>query len=327
VKRREFITLLGGTAATLPIAARAQQPAMPVIGFLHAGSLDGYANNAVTFRQGLNETGFIAGQNVAIEYRWAGGQYSRLPALASDLIGRQVTVLFAGGGQLAVQAARAATATIPLVFTAGSDPVQSGIVASLSRPEGNITGVSFSGRALTPKRFELIRELVPKATTITLLHNPQNPMRPAELAEARTAAEALGQQLRLVAAGTPAELDQAFMQLAQRTDALVLNGDLFFTNQRNQIVALAALHSIPTIYHAEEFARAGGLISYGASTPAAYRQAGVYTGRILKGAKPADLPVLLPTKFDLVINLKTAKALGLKVPESFVLYRADEVIE
>lgn len=285
MRRRYFITLVGGAAAAWPISVGAQ-PTMPVIGFLHAGSLDGYANNAVTFRQGLNETGFVAGQNVAIEYRWAGGQYGRLPALASDLIGRQVTVLFAGGGQLAVQAARAATATIPVVFTAGSDPVQSGLVASLNWPEGNITGVSFSGRALTPKRFELIRELVPKATTIALLHNPQNPMRPAELAEARTAADALGQQLRLVAAGTPAEIDQAFVQLAQqRTDALVLNGDLFFTNQRNQIVTLAALHSIPTIYHAEEFARAGGLISYGASTSAAYRQAGVYTGRISKALR------------------------------------------
>lgn len=326
MQRREFLGALGGAAVAWPAVARAQS--MPVIGFLHAGSLDGYSNNAVTFRLGLNDAGFVVGQNVAIEYRWAGGQYDRLPALASDLVGRQVTVLFAGGGQLAVRAARAATATTPVVFTAGSDPVQSGLVASLNRPEGNITGVSFSGRTLTPKRLELVRELIPKATTIALLYNPQNPLRPAELADARAAAGALGQQLHLVAAGTSADIDRAFAQLAQqRPDALLLNGDLLFTNQRNQIVALAALHNIPAMYHAEEFARAGGLISYGASTPAAYRQAGVYTGRILKGTKPADLPVLLPTKFDLVINLKTAKALGLQVPESFVLYRADEVIE
>jgi putative ABC transport system substrate-binding protein len=329
MNRREFITLVGGAAAASavlwPWAACAQPP---VIGFLSAGSLDGYANHAVAFRQGVNEAGLVAGQNVAIEYRWAAGQYDRLPALASDLVGRQVAVLFASGGQLSVRAARAATATIPIVFTSGADPVESGLVASLNRPEGNMTGVSFSGRALGPKRIELIRELLPQVTTIAVLQNPQNPLRPAELADLRAAAGTLGQQLRVLSAGTSGEIDQVFAQLGQqRPDALLLNGDLMFTNERNQIVALAARHGIPTIYHDDAFARAGGLMSYGASTTAAYRQAGTYTGRILKGAKPSDLPVMLPTKFNLVINLKTAKTLGLKVPESFVLYRADEVIE
>jgi len=328
MKRREFIKLLGGAAACWPLTARAQQAAMPVIGFLHAGSLDGYANHAVAFRQGLKEAGFVAGQNVAIEYRWAAGQYDRLPALAAELVGRQVAVLFAGGGNISVRAARAATATIPVVFTSGADPVQAGLVTSLSRPAGNMTGVSFSGRALGPKRLELIRELLPKATAIAVLHNLGNPLRATELADLQAAAGALGQQLRVLSAGTVAEIDQAFVQLGQqRPDALLLNGDILFTSQRDLIVALAARHGIPAIYHTEEFARAGGLSSYGASTTAAYRQAGAYTGRILKGAKPADLPVLLPTRYDLVINLKTAKALGLKVPESFILYRADEVIE
>ena len=331
MKRREFITLLGGAAMPpilWPFAAVAQQAAIPVVGFLHAGSLDGYANQAVAFRQGLKEAGFVPSQNVAIEYRWAAAQYDRLPALASELVGRQVAVLFAGGGRISVRAARTATATIPVVFTSGADPVQAGLVASLNRPDGNMTGVSFSTRALGPKRLELIRELLPKATTIAVLQNPQNPWSPAELADLHAAAAALGQQLRFLSASTVAEIDQAFVQLGQqRPDAMQVYGDLLFTSQRDLIVALVARHGIPTIYHAEEFARAGGLISYGASTTAAYRQAGIYTGRILKGAKPADLPVLLPTKFDLVINLKTAKALGLTVPESFLLFRVDEVIE
>ena len=275
MQRREFITLLGGAAAAWPFAAAAQQPAMPVIGFLHAGSLDGYANQVVAFRQGLNEAGFVPDQNVAIEYRWAAGQYDRLPALAAELVGRQVAVLFAGGGWISVRAARTATTTIPIVFTSGADPVEAGLVASLNRPEGNVTGVGFSARALGPKRLELIRELLPKATTIAVLQNSQNPIRPAELAELNAAAAALGQQLRYLSASTVAEIDQAFVQLGQqRPDALLLYGDLFFTSQRDLIVALAARHRIPTIYHAEEFTRSGGLISYGASTTAAYRQAG-----------------------------------------------------
>lgn len=328
MRRREFMTLVGGAAAAWPLAATAQQAAMPVIGSLNAGSLDGYANHTVAFRQGLKEAGFVPGQNVTIEYRWAAGHYDRLPALAADLVSRRVTVLFASGGNVSVRAARATTATIPVVFTSGADPVQAGLVASLNRPEGNMTGISFAGRALGPKRLELIRELLPTAAKIAVLHNPRNPLRPVELADLQAAAATLGQQLHLLTASNIAEIDQAFVQLGQqKPDALALNGDIFFTSQRDLIVALAARHRIPTIYHAEEFARAGGLISYGASVAAAYRQAGVYTGRILKGAKPADLPVLLPTKFDLVINLKTAKALGLNVPEPFLLFRVDEVIE
>jgi putative ABC transport system substrate-binding protein len=330
MKRRDLIVaVLGGAvAAAWPLAAHTQQPAMPVVGFLNAASFDGYANQAVAFRQGLNDAGFVTGQNVAIEYRWAAGQYDRLPALASELVGRQVAVLFAGGGQVSVRAARAATTTIPVVFTSGADPVGAGLVASLSRPEGNMTGVSFFGRALGPKRLELIRELLPKATTIAVLDNPQNSISPDELADLQAAAAALGQHLRVLPAVTIGDIEHAFAQLAQqKPDALLVAGDPFFTSQRELIVALAARHGIPAIYQTDEFARSGGLITYGANPLAAYRQAGVYTGRILKGAMPADLPVLLPTKFDLVINLKTAKALGLKVPESFVLYRADEVIE
>jgi putative ABC transport system substrate-binding protein len=328
MRRREFITLLGGATATWPLAVRAQQPATPIIGFLGAGSLDGYANHVIAFRQGLKEAGFVAGQNVTIEYRWAAAQYDRLPALASDLVSRQVAVLLASGGEISVLAARAATATIPIVFTSGADPVESGLVASLSRPEGNMTGVSFSGRALGPKRIELMHELLPRATTVAVLQNAKNPLRPAELADLQAAADHFGEQLRVVSASTAHEIEQIFAQLGQiRADALVLNGDLLFTSERNAIVELAARVSLPTIYHDDLFVRAGGLISYGASTTAVYRQAGIYTGRILKGAKPADLPVMLPTEFDLVINLKTAKMLGLYVPESFVLYRADEVIE
>ena len=328
MRRRDFITLLGGATATWPLAVRAQQPATPIIGFLSAGSLDGYANHVIAFRQGLKEAGFVAGQNVTIEYRWAAGRYDRLPALASDLVNRQVAVLLASGGEISVHAARAATATIPIVFTSGADPVESGLVASLSRPEGNMTGVSFSGRALGPKRIELMHELLPRATTVAVLQNAKNPLRPAELADLQAAADRFGEQLRVVSASTAHEIEQIFAQLGQtRPDALVLNGDLLFTSERNAIVELAARASLPTIYHDDLFVRAGGLISYGASTTAVYRQAGIYTGRILKGAKPADLPVMLPTEFDLVINLKTAKMLGLYVPESFVLYRADEVIE
>lgn len=326
MNRREFLTLVSG-AATWPVMARAQQ-AMPVVGFLHAGSLDGYANQAVAFRHGLNEAGFIAGQNVVIEYRWAAGQYDRLPAMAAELISRQVVVLFTGGGPISVRAARTASATIPIVFTSGSDPVETGLVASLNRPEGNVTGVSFSTRALGPKRLELIRELLPKASAIAVLHNSRNPILPEDMAALKEAASALKQKLDFLTASTVAEIDQVFVKLGQqRPDALMLYGDLFFTNQRDLLVALATRHLIPTIYHTEEFARAGGLISYGASTVAAYRQAGNYAGRILKGAKPADLPVMLSNKYDLVINLKTAKVLGLKVPESFILFRADEVIE
>ena len=327
MRRRSFITLLGG-AAVWPVAARAQQTAMPVIGVLSAGSLDGYANYTAAFRQGLREAEFVPGQNVAIEYRWAAGQYERLPALASDLVDFKPELIFASGGSIAVRAAKAATSAIPVVFTSGADPVEAGLVASLNRPEGNVTGVSFSGRALGPKRLELMREVLPQASTMAVLHNPLNPLRPVELEGLRTAAAGLGQHLRFQTASSVAEIDGAFVLLGeQRPDALVLNGDLLFTSQRDLIVALAARYGIPTIYYSEAYVQAGGLMSYGASVIDAYRQAGIYAGRILKGAKPADLPVLLPTRFDVVINLKTAKALGLKVPESFLLARADRVIE
>jgi putative ABC transport system substrate-binding protein len=327
MRRREFITLLGGAAVAWPLTATAQQAATPVIGFLHAGSLDGFANQIAAFRQGLNEVGFVPGQNVTIEYRWAAGHYDRLPALAAELVSRQVTVLVAWG-LISAHAAKAATATIPVVFTTGADPVLVGLVTSLNRPEGNITGVSFFGRASQPKRLELIRELLPRATTIAVLNNPRNPLDPSDLADLKAAAVAFKQQLHFLTAGTVAEIDQAFVQLGQqRPDALLLTGDPFFTSQRDLLVALSARHRIPTIYNTDQFPRAGGLASYGASPAAALRQAGNYAGRILKGTKPADLPVLLPTKFDVVINLKTAKALGLTVADSFLLFRADEVIE
>ena len=328
MRRRAFLKGISSAIAAWPFATAAEQPSLPTVGFLSAGSLEGYANNAVAFRQGLKEEGFIAGQNVAIEYRWAAGQYDRLSSLASDLVDRHASVLLASGGQISVRAARKASATIPIVFTSGADPVEAGLVVSLNRPEGNLTGVSFSGRALGPKRFELIRVLLPSATTIAVLQNTNNPLRPAELESLQIAGGALGLKMRLYSASTIAEIDEAFVHLGeQRPDALVLNGDLFFTSQRELIVALAARYRIPTIYHEDTFVKAGGLISYGANVVDAYRQAGVYTGRILKGASPTDLPVLLPTKFDVAINLKAAKALRLDVPESFLLFHADEVIE
>jgi putative ABC transport system substrate-binding protein len=328
MQRRKFITLLGGATASLPLVVRAQQSAMPVIGFLHAGSFDAFASHAVAFRQGVGEAGVVPGQNAVIEYRWAGGRYDRLSALAAELAAHHATVLFAGGGPIVMRAAKTVMATTPMVFTTAFDPVEAGIVTSLNRPEGNVTGVSFFGRALGPKRLELLRELLPKAATVAFLHNPKYPVRPAELANLQKAASTLGIQLRSVTASTVSEVDEAFVQLGQhRPDALLLNPDLLFLSQRELLVALAARHRIPAFYPMEEFTRAGGLISYGASTTAAYRQAGNYVGRILKGAKPAELPVLLPTKFNVAINLKTAKALGLTVADSFVLFRADEVIE
>jgi putative ABC transport system substrate-binding protein len=327
MRRRNFIIGLGASVAAWPVVVSAQQ-AMPVIGLLGAGALSGYTNQTVAFRQGLNESGFIPGQNVTIEYRWAEGRYDILPTLASDLVNRHAAVIATSGGLLSTHAAKEATATIPIIFTSATDPVAAGLVTSLSRPEGNVTGVSFSSGLLSGKRLELIRELVPHAKTIAALYNPRNPGTKPELTDLRSAAAAVGQQLRHVAASTKDEIDQAFAQFGQeRPDALVVMQDLFFTGQRDQIVALAGRSGVPAIYSADYFTRAGGLLSYGASPTAAYRQTGVYVGRILKGAKPAELPVLLPSKFELVVNLKTAKALGLNIPETFLLYRADEVIE
>ena len=324
--RREFITLLGGAAAAWPLAARAQQPAMPVIGFLNSGSPEPYRQLVATFRQGLSETGYVEGQNLAIEYRWAEGAYDRLPMLASDLVRQQVAVIFAGAPP-AVLAAKAATKTIPIVFTSGGDPVELGLVSSLNRPGANITGVSFLVNELGAKRVELLHDLVPTATLIGFLANPTCPSFEAETKDTHKAAQALRLQLYVFNARNEREIETAFANFAQRrVSALLVGTDSLFLTRRDQLVALAARLAIPTMYSLREYVVAGGLMSYAPSLADVYRQAGIYTAKILKGAKAADLPVLQPTKFELVINLKTAKALGLTVP--FIMQMtADEVIE
>jgi putative ABC transport system substrate-binding protein len=324
MKRREFLTLLGGTAAW-PLAARAQQT-MPVIGFLNSRGAGDDPHLLAAFRQGLKEAGFVEGQNLAIEYRWAEGQYDRLPALAADLVRRRVAVIAANG--LAARTAKAATKTIPIVFVAGFDPVEVGLVASLNQPGGNITGVSVLDVELGPKRLELLHELVPTANGMAVLVNPTDPARAETISRGlQTAASTLGLQLHVLQASTDHDFDTVFARLAQlQAGGLVIGGEPFFNSRSEQLGALASRHAVPAIHELPEFAAAGGLMSYGGSLTDAYRLVGVYTGRILKGERPIDLPVQQYTKIELIINLKTAKALGLTVPLA-LLSRADEVIE
>jgi putative ABC transport system substrate-binding protein len=327
MRRREFILAVGGAAAAWSSAARAQQPAMPLIGYLSSRSPDDTRHLLAAFLRGLNEAGYVEGQNVAIEYRWALGQYDRLPALAAELVRRPVTVLTTTGGEPAALAAKAATSTIPIVFLIGGDPVALGLAASYNRPGGNATGMNILAPSLEAKRLGLLHELVPQAATIGVLLNPKFQPADSQLRDLQRAAPTIGLQIQVLRAGTDSELDAAFETIAQqRIAALVVTSDPFFDTRRDKLVALAASHAVPTIYQFREYAAAGGLMSYGNDSIDAYRQAGVYTGRILKGANPADLPVVQPTKFEFVINLKTAKALGLTLP-SGLLSIVDEVIE
>jgi putative tryptophan/tyrosine transport system substrate-binding protein len=327
VRRREFITLLGGMAAC-PLAARAQQPAMPVIGFLNSASPDVIADRVRAFRQGLKDSGYVEGENVAIEYRWADQQLDRLPSMATELVRRKPNVIVATGGTAPALAAKTATTTIPVVFDVGQDPVRLGLVASLARPGGNVTGVNFLSLELEAKRLELFRELVPATERVAVLVNPANG-RNSEitLTDVQAAAPALGLKIQIVRASTSSEINAGFATiLHERADALFVGLDTFFNTRRVQLTHLASRHALPAIYGGRDFVVAGGLMSYGSNVTDAYRQVGSYTGRILKGAKPADLPVVQASKFELVINAQTARMLGLTVPDK-LLATADEVIE
>ena len=319
MRRRDFVKVIGGTVAAWPLAARAQQPVMPVIGLLSSLILSERPRIMAAFQQGLNVVGFVEGQNAVLEHRFAEGHYDRLPALAADLVRHQVAVIAAISGTPAAMAAKSATATIPIVFAMGSDPVEFGLVTSLNRPGGNVTGVTFFTAALGAKRLELLRELVSKATTIALFVNPDNPPSAADAANVQAAARSLGQQVELLKASAGHDIDVAFETFVrERPSAIYVGPDPLFFNERNRLVALTARHAIPAIYAERQTVEASGLISYGASRADAYRQAGIYVGRILKGEQPGDLPVMLPTKFELAINLKTARALGLTVPDKLL---------
>jgi putative ABC transport system substrate-binding protein len=326
MRRRDFVTLIGG-AAVWPFTAQAQQSALPVVGWMSSSTDSTSVHLVAAFKRGLSEAGYVEGQTVSIEYRWAEGHYDRLPMIASELVRSQITALVAVGGTVVALAAKAATSTVPIIFVIGDDPVKAGLIGSLNRPGGNMTGVTLISAALSAKRIELLRDLKPDASTLGILINPANPNAAFDTQQAQTAIHSLGKQIVVLHAASEQALNVAFDRSAQASvEALVVSNDAFFTTQREQITALAARYAIPAIYAYREYVDAGGLISYGPSFVEIYRQVGGYTGRVLHGEKPIDLPVMQPTKFELVINLKTAKALGIKIPQG-LLVAADEVIE
>ena len=328
MRRREFLGLVGGTAVAWPLAAHAQQQGTPVIGFLHSGSAQTYSHLVAAFRKGLIEAGFIEGQNVAVEYRWSEGHNDRLASLAVELVRQQVAVIVTPGSTAATLAAKGATSTIPIVFLSAVDPVKTGLVAALNRPGGNVTGISDIGLELVAKRLGILHELLPRAARFAVLVNPDNPaVTETFVSEAQTAASAIGRQIEVIPASTNRDIDSAFATLVRKqTDAFLISTDALFVTRRVQLVTLAARHAMPAMYFRREFAEAGGLMSYGSNLADQFRLNGIYAGRILKGEKPAEMPVQLPTKFEFVVNLQTAKSLGIEVPPT-LLARADEVIE